>query len=90
MLIPRKVSDSARPRKAGATRLTARAEAAAVNMAPAPISTRPTNRTDRSGASAQTRQPALNSASANWMARLRDHLEVRTMSKGASTAVALA
>ena len=67
--------------------IAANAAAAAVNMAPPPISARPSSSVAKLGARADTTQPAVKSAKASWITLLRDHLTVRTMSKGAKMAV---
>ena len=53
------------PRSAGGTMFTASADTAVVNMAPEPISTRPSSSSVRFGASAHTTQPAVKRLSAS-------------------------
>ena len=90
MLMPMKTVDSARPRNAGGTMVTASADAVAVNMAPAPMSARPIRSVGRFGATADSRQPAVNSASENCTVRFFGQRAVSTMNSGARTAVAMA
>jgi hypothetical protein len=78
--------ERARPRWAAGTRLTAVADAAAVNITPAPMTTRPIISQVRLEASALMRLPALNRPSASKMVRRRLQCPVAKMSMGASTA----
>ena len=84
--MPRKVSDSARPRCSGGASATATPAASAANTEPVPISTRPISNTANEGADADSTQPAVNSPSARSIARLRGQRPVASRNSGARQA----
>ena len=87
MLTPMKTSASARPRRAGSTNATAMPAATGVNIAPMPISTRPSSSIGKASDSAHTALPAAKIAMPTHKARRRGQPPVSTKARGASTAV---
>ena len=85
--MPRNTSDSAWPRRAGATSATAMPAATATNTAPAPISMRASSNRARWFDSADSALPSVNSPSASSSTRLRGQRPVASSSIGASSAV---